>query len=154
MSSPSLFKVLSSLFCSTFLLYQFSQLLAQYISGKTVVNIEVKREIYENLPAITICLPQIVLIEALANYNQDYQIDYENYNVMLSKKYFSNLTLYNKIKQNLTDVFSKGILFLLNNMNHKEFFDIIENISLPYDQQYLNLNIDGNLQGKSIIGLL
>ena len=83
---------MSLLFCSIFLVYQFSQLSSQYMSGKTVVNIEVNRELYENLPAITLCLPQIFLLEKLAKYDQEYQNYYYNYDEMLSEENISNST--------------------------------------------------------------
>ena len=46
----NIFRALSTIFCTTGLLYQSCQLLSQYMSGKSVVNIEVKRETYSHLP--------------------------------------------------------------------------------------------------------
>ena len=92
LSYSSLCKILSSLFCLSFLLYQLSQLLSEYMSGKTVVNIEVKREVYENLPAITLCLPLIVLLEKFVNSNPEHKQDYHNYNQMLNIENIENIT--------------------------------------------------------------
>ena len=67
----NVYKLLSIIICSVCLLYQCNQLLLQYSSGKTVVNIEIKRQSYESLPAITLCYPQIVSIKLIKNYCQN-----------------------------------------------------------------------------------
>ena len=149
LSFSSLYKIISSLFCSIFLLYQIIELFSQFLSGKTVVNIELKREIYENLPAITLCLPQIVSLEALAKYNPDYQRDYNISNEMLSQKYLMNTTLYNEIKPNLTKIYRGLFMSLFKFISNEDFFQIvIDNLSLPYDVEVLSVEVRGKLQGK------
>ena len=119
------------------------------MSGKTVVNIELKRELFENLPSITVCLPQIVLFESLAKYREEYQKDYEYFNEMLSEKYLSNSSLYNEIKSNLTIIYLKGIRSVAEFMSNEDFFHfVIDNLSLPYDNRVLSVHIHGNLQGQ------
>ena len=75
----NIFRVLSTILCTTGLLYQSCQLLSQYMSGKSVVNIEVKREMYSHLPAITICYPEMVSMELAADYSDVYRHYYEKY---------------------------------------------------------------------------
>ena len=148
-SCSLIYRAFTTIFCSVCLIYQFSQLLSKYQSGKTVVNIDVKRELYENLPAITVCLPQIVSFEALANYSQEYREDYEFVKEWLSEKYLCNPTLYKEIDSKLTTLFINAHKSLLNFMPNENFFQlIIDNLSLPYDEQYLSVEINGNLQGN------
>ena len=52
------------------------------MSGNTVVNVVVKQEVYENLPAFTFCFPQILSFESVANYDEDYKQYYEDYKKM------------------------------------------------------------------------
>ena len=127
-----LYKFLSSLFCSIFLIYQFSDLLSQYMSGKTVVNIEVKRELYENLPAITLCLPQIVSMERHAKFNPQFQQDYHNYHKTMSKENLLNASKYNDIKPELTEIYWNAYNSVGLYYTYDDFLDlVINNISLP-----------------------
>ena len=142
-----IYKLLSTLFCSIGLLYQCSQLLTQYFGNKTVVNIEVKRELYENLPAITFCIPSILSIESVANYDQQYQQNYEFYQKQI-KPYHVNSTLYDKSKNNIT--YAYRIIDQIYNkiLYEPNFLDIvIDNLSIPYAQDRLGLTIDGTLPG-------
>ena len=142
-----IYKLLSTLFCSIGLLYQCSQLLTQYFGNKTVVNIEVKRELYENLPAITFCFPSILSIESVAKYDQQYQQNYEFYQKQI-KSYHINSTLYDKSKNNIT--YAYRIIDQIYNkiLYEPNFLDIvIDNLSIPYAQDRLGLTIDGTLPG-------
>ena len=73
-----------------------SQFYETHMSGKTVVNIEVKREVYENLPAISVCLPQTIFLKDLAKHRPEYQKDYEISRIFMRRKFLSNSTLLNK----------------------------------------------------------
>ena len=142
-----IYKLLSTLFCSLGLLFQCSQLLTQYFGNKTVVNIEVKRELYENLPAITVCIPRIVSIELVANYDQQYQ-QYYTYYQQLIKPYSENSTLYEKNENNITITFHNARQILNHILYEPNFLDIvIDNLSIPYAQDRLGLTIDGTLPG-------
>ena len=147
LSLSSLYKLLSSIFCSIGLLYQCSQLLSEYLTGKTVVNIEVKRELYENLPAITFCIPSILSIESVAKYDQQYQTNYEFYQKLI-KLYNINSTLYAKRKNNITDAYLKIDQIYNKIFYEPNFLDIvIDNLSIPYAQDRLRLTIFGTLPG-------
>ena len=73
------------------------------MSGKIVVNIEV----YENLPAITLCLPLIVLLEKFVNSKPEHQQEYHNYTQMLNIENIENSTKYNEIKPKLMGIYIK-----------------------------------------------
>src|SRR5690349_8679173 len=55
-----LIKTFSIIFWSFCFVYQSSQLITIYISGKTVVENRVERFKYSQIPAITICLPTFI----------------------------------------------------------------------------------------------
>ena len=142
-----IFCVISSIVCVSGLLFQSSQLFSQYMSGKSVVNIEVKRELYANLPAITICYPEIVSMELAANYSDIYRHYYEKYKQIfeLAK---TNSKLYGLFEKNMTSLF-KGFKSRLNNEEMDQLFRIVtNNISLPYKQgnnSFINISMKGGL---------
>ena len=65
--------------CFTGLMYQTSQLITQFISGKTVVNLEVRRINTDSIPAITLCLPQGISMKRIAEYETNFTGLYETY---------------------------------------------------------------------------
>src|ERR1700761_614445 len=95
-----IFRILSSLLCTSGLLLQSCQLLSEYLSGKTVVNIEVRRESRANLPAITVCFPGIASMERAANYSQEYHGDFQRYKDIL-ELIKRNESLYDIYKSNM-----------------------------------------------------
>ena len=125
-----IFRVLSTILCTTGLLYQSCQLLSQYMSGKSVVNIEVKREVDSNLPAITICYPQMISMELAANYSNLYRHYYKKYKELI-ELVDSNTTKYNMYKENMTKFHSD---FIRNfRLNIEEYMKIVvNNLSLPF----------------------
>ena len=64
----NVYKIISTLLCMSGLVYQCTQLLSQYISRQSVVNIEIKHEINANLPAITVCYPYLISFERMTEY--------------------------------------------------------------------------------------
>ena len=139
-----IFRVLSAIFCVSGLLYQSCQLISQYMSGKSVVNIEVKREINANLPAITICYPEIFSMEMIANFNQTYRDNYEKYKEMIDISIW-NRTLYDKYKDNMTRLYSK---FQYQNYLYQENYTFIKaimnNMSLTFKNVYDQMTYDIN----------
>ena len=125
-----IFRVLSTILCTTGLLYQSCQLLSQYMSGKSVVNIEVKREVLSNLPAITICYPEMVSMESAANYSDLYRHYYEKYKEVI-KLVKWNRTLYDIHKENMTKIHFD---FINNFAFHIQQYMkiVINNVSLPF----------------------
>ena len=142
-----IYKLLSSLFCSLGLFFQCSQLFSQYFGNKTVVNIEVKRELYENLPAITVCFRSILSFELVAKYDQQYQQNYEYYQQLI-KTYYVSSTLYDQNKKNITTVYQKLNLVFQKYLYESNFLDIvIDNLSIPYSPDFMVLRIEGTLPG-------
>ena len=142
-----IYKLLSTLFCSMGLLYQFSQQLSQYFSDKTVVNIEIKRELYDNFPAITLCFPGLVSFESIANYDQQYQQDYEYYQ-QLMKTYYVNSSLYDESNINITFAYVKAYSIINKILYEPNFLHlVIDNLSIPYSQNNLLMSIEGTLPG-------
>ena len=128
----------STILCTTGLLYQSYQLLSEYMSGKSVVNIKLMREIYSNLPAITLCYPKLISMEMAANYSdiyRDYYYKYKNIIELIGE----NSTMYDLHKDNMT---------MLHQMFHQQIFYIspfelfkvlFNNLSLSYKYDYFNL---------------
>src|SRR5882724_6000840 len=59
------------------LIYQTSQLVSQYMKRQTVVNIKLEENIkYNKIPSITICFPQMISMESMAQKYKDLKLIY------------------------------------------------------------------------------
>ena len=67
------------LICTFGFVYQVSLIFEQYMLGKTVTNIEVKRSVVQPLPAITVCIPKRFSISNLKNLNKKNGALYQDY---------------------------------------------------------------------------
>ena len=142
------YKVLSTLFCLVGLLYQTSKLWSQYMFGKTVVNIEVKRQLYDNFPAITVCFKNMLSFESLANYSTKYLQYYYEYEEIV-KIIEINKNLYQPYMSNLTFHYQKTLQFFHSIPNNSDVIDIfIDKLTIPYQIKYFQLIIDGTFRGK------
>ena len=63
--------------CILGFIYQVYLVFNQYMLGKTVINIEVKRLITQPLPAITFCIPTLLSILKLSKLYQRFYQDYK-----------------------------------------------------------------------------
>ena len=90
--------------------YQVYLILNQYMLGKTVVNIEVKRLTAQTLPAITVCIPALLDISKLKqfkDFNQQFYQDYiELANII--EKTSVNQTAYEDNRVKLSGLYSKN----------------------------------------------
>ena len=101
------------------------------MSGKSVVNIEVKREINANLPAITICYPEIISMESAANESDILRDLYLKYEQMIDNSKWNN-TLYETYKEKMTNLywgFKQHIPFKTYDEYIKK---VMTNMSLPF----------------------
>src|SRR5690349_13431117 len=84
--------------------YQVYLILYQYMLGKTVVNIEVKRLKAQPLPAITVCIPALLSISKLSNLSEFEQGQYQDY-IKLVNKSNSSETFTEELKQTMKDIY-------------------------------------------------
>ena len=134
-----IFKIISSMICSAGLIYQLEQLFSQYLSGKTVANVEVKKEINDNFPSFTVCFPLIFSLEAFANYFYDFKQQYEIYERMIEEIEEVHLVeikenVYDNYKSNLTSIYQEiGDISKIRKLRIHNYHDvIIDNLSIPY----------------------
>ena len=139
------YKIISTLLCMSGLIYQCTQLLSQYISRQSVVNIEIKREINANLPAITICYPYLISFERITKYYpKETQEEYKKY---------KNLFEYMRINRTLIKTYQDEMI--------KIYTDIVENVysnndfiqadTIMHIFENLSLTLVHELSKKSII---
>ena len=128
-----LLRIFSTIFCTTGLLYQSCQLLSQYMSGKSVVSIEVKREIHSHLPGITVCYPRMLSMEMVLNYREDFQI-YINRTQELMKKAIKDRRLHEDLFRYLDNVYGDLEMKLQQLIfTQPKFVNVvIDNLSLPF----------------------
>ena len=141
----TIFSYASKLLCLFGLIYQTSDLLDAYLQGKTVVNIEIERQINTTLPAITICYPYSISFEKIGQLNEVYQERYEAFlghskNFTFLPKKIWHEAIWQK---NMKDIYNELV---------KDVFKRINNLSLDVNQVFVNCSIDNeNEQGDKMI---
>ena len=78
-----------------------AQLIGQYMSGKTVVNIEIGRIYEDTIPGITICYPIALSMKRTAQLNDKTKKYYDEYDKLIKEldKNFSKENLANLIEE-------------------------------------------------------
>ena len=94
----SCLKIICFIICSLGLAFHSSDLFSQYLSGRTVVNLEVGRKYEDTLPGITICYPIALSMERTAKLNDRTMKYYEEYDRLI-KELDENFT-----RKNLDDM--------------------------------------------------
>ena len=119
------FKILITLFCTGGMTYHSFQLFNQYMSGKTVVSIEVGRVFNDTLPGITICYPFAISLEKLSKLDKVYYNQYEKFMDIFNK---------NKNSTELKQIYDNMILSSMNatNSGKLKFSDIFLNSTIKY----------------------
>ena len=72
MRPENIFKFNLLLVLSFGLIYQVQIIYRQFMSGKTIVSIEIGRRHNQTLPAITVCLPEMFSMEWMAHHYQTF----------------------------------------------------------------------------------
>ena len=111
--------------CIVGFVYQVFQISQQYMIGKTIVNIEVKRLKSQSLPGITVCIPALFSMPRLSELNNNNEL-YENYTRLLNES-IAKRTNANEAKEKLKYLYKKisngkfdkifNFAHLLNNMS-------------------------------------
>ena len=110
MRSENIFKFNLLLILSCGLIYQVQIIYLQFMSGKTIVSIEIGRRHNHTLPVITICFPELYLMERMAQYDPAFIKINETYAILLAKNkskearmfYIETIKIYNHEKLNKT----------------------------------------------------
>ena len=74
-----LFRIILFIFCLKCLLYQSKYLLDDYLSGKTIVSLELKPKQIDTIPAVTVCLPHFYSLEKISRANDELAQIYSEY---------------------------------------------------------------------------
>ena len=86
-------------------IYQVYLISSQYMLGKTVVNIDVKRLKSQPLPAITVCIPRLLSIQKLSKLSEYNQVIYQDYMKLINED-IDNKSITNEIQQNLRRIYN------------------------------------------------
>ena len=139
-------KIICSIVCTIGLLYHSSELIRQYVSGKTVVNLEVGRKPIDTIPGITICYPYSFSMERTAKLNTETEKLYQEYKAMIDKlaANYSKDQL-NEIKNRILEK-QESMNFELNfNFEDRSMVQFIDNYSLSSEMIMLRADrITGN----------
>ena len=112
-------------------IYYTTDLLSQYLKRQTVVNIKLEENIkYNNIPSISICFPQMISMESMAQKYEELIPIYEKYkNIMnnSSEEDFKNKAFI----KNMNDLYFKNFSYFNKNLTINELFDL----SIPFEYQ-------------------
>ena len=86
--------------CIVGFVYQVYLILHQYMLGKTVVNIDVKRLKAQPLPAITVCIPALLSISKLSKWNEQNKGFHQNH-MKIVEEITANKTIKEKLRKDL-----------------------------------------------------
>ena len=121
------------LICISGFVYQVYLIFSQYMLGKTVVNIEVKRLESQPLPAITVCIPHRFELSKLSELSETNKILYQDY-MRLVNQSIDNKTLTEYVQKKLQDIYYE---IKRNNTGEKVNFDKLFDLSLSYKSIYV-----------------
>ena len=136
-NSVKIVNLILTLFCMLGFFYQVYLITSQYMLGKTVVSIEVKRLIYQPLPAITVCIPtySIFSIFKTSKLNEGNKKTYQDYVKLVLE--LRQAAFYGKLNKT-TEAQLKGMMNriyqmnTLGNLRNVANFDQLNNLSLDY----------------------
>ena len=90
--------------CLSGFFYQVYLIFSQYMLGKTVVNIDVKRLESQPLPAITVCIPHRYQMSKLSELSETNKILYQDY-MRLYNQSIENRTFTKDVKLRLQSIY-------------------------------------------------
>ena len=148
-------KAIYSLLCSSGLIYQLYLLIFQYMSGKTVVNLKLKRIEQVHLPAITICFPRGISLEKAARFREDLSQVFKNYTdairVISDKLRPLNNSERFELEANITQMYYK----IINDRNFKSLpvYELFNQYSVSFiDEQktaLIKLYVNGIIENST-----
>ena len=132
-------KIMCIILCTLGFIYQTQQLVALYLSGKTIVENRVERLDYSQLPAITVCLPTFLDMELYA------ELKLRNSNnpdhIQLYKEYIEVKNL-SQIEWTPLAQHKQGIVFW--NMLWKVFFGSQITLKEAFDKISVEINVNNH----------
>ena len=134
-------RFLLTIICIIGLFYQTIQLLNQFLSGKTVVNIEIGRRVDAPLPAITICYPLPYSVLRISKLSPNLKLLSESYEKLNHDLVYTNWSTGNsnaiKLMSDMNSIYlgnmRNELRDLISKNNGSFYFD---QISLPF--KYIN----------------
>ena len=143
------------LWCMVGFLYQTIQLLNDYLMGKTVISLEVKRLEEEPLPAITFCTYNWLSMRKLEN-SQQFSHIFDNYTKIYQEYNKTFMKYYNKeeddFKENITvlkelNEIYFNTLYTLKKLR-KEIYSSIEKYGINVNDLNSAVNVRGVIGDK------
>ena len=117
-------RLLLSLFCLGGLLYQSHELLDEYLTGKTVVSLQVGTINSDFIPGITICMPRVFSIYKILQKTN--KTAYDKYIELNHKLYYSRNDERTQLLNELGDIYLEAC----RSIEHLNTFEQMENFGL------------------------
>ena len=132
----SYLKIICFIICSLGLAFHSSDLFSQYLSGRTVVNLDVGRSYEDSLPGITICYPNALSMKRTAKLNDRTMKYYEEYDRLINKLEM------NFTRKNLDDMRNKvQVLQFMTKIELEKWkgsmLDYFDNYTVDHEQIFL-----------------
>ena len=148
MNSETMFKIILLLISSSGLIFQVQIIYHQFMSGKTIVSIEIGRRHKQTLLAITLCLPELFSMERSAKYDPAFTKINETYNRIYQNSSRNAIKFYGEIFKNYTDE-----KLINNGLDMNELFDKMSvKFKALNGKPILRFSLYGNTDNKSIPG--
>lgn len=135
--------IIIRIICTIGLLYHSSQLIAEYLSAKTVVNLEVRRKAIDTVPAISICFESPFIRELFnGSIVMHYHHQYKYYSRLL---YNDSLELSKKTEYEERKKDAKFYLDYTLAIHFNKFNISIDDFLNKYtiDRKYISVYFDG-----------
>ena len=134
-------------------IYQTTELMSEYMSGRTVINIKYGRESNESIPGITICYPCYLSMEGAIQLNPKLGSVFRDYKTLNN----DNVSL----KNSQADKLNKLYLEIYENItNSHSIFDLMDKFSIPFNissdkelKPFINVTAFGFVRTSDTLGI-
>ena len=150
-------RYVSIIVCVLVLCYQSHDILTEYLSGKTIVTLNMKSRSMDGIPAITVCLSRWIAMYRMAVINTEFGELYSQYRQRWNN--FTNLNMISIIKEKgINDKLKAKYLELQETLNLNMTFDQLNEVAVNADDDIFQVEISltvktghGNYQSKIIM---
>ena len=160
MGAHRLFEIvryISIIVCVLVLCYQSHDILTQYLSGKTIVTLNMKSRSMDGIPAITVCLSRWIAMDRMAVINTEFGELYNKYRQRWNN--FTNVNMKAIIKEKgINNKIKAKYLELQETLHLNMTFDQLNEVAVNADDEIFQVEVsltiknqNGSYQSKIIM---
>ena len=127
-NSQVCFRTLLVIVCSVGLIYQTSQLIGQYMSGNTVIQMRIESLGEQNLPAFTVCFDQFISFWKLSKVDPEIGKLFQDYLHVIEGDQANKSKILYKIHNKAESIYLNSDI-----LGSRTIPDLFDNITIPFD---------------------